>query len=161
MSSSDRTRPTNIPGDNERAAKFVRTAAMVVGATFLLVGILGFIPGITTDGLKVAGHESSAELLGIFEVSALHNVVHLLFGVAGLALARNARSASAYLVGGGVVYLVLTLYGLVVDHDSSANFVPLNTADNWLHLVLGIGMIALGLVGRRAVPSTLGAGAPR
>jgi hypothetical protein len=125
----------------------VQAAAALVGAVFLLVGILGFIPGITTnyDSLAAAGHESHAELLGIFQVSVLHNVVHLLFGVAGLAMARTASSARTYLVAGGAVYLVLWLYGLLIDQTSSANFVPVNNADNWLHLLLGIGMVALGL----------------
>ncbi|TDC44142.1 DUF4383 domain-containing protein [Micromonospora sp. KC213] len=67
------------------------------------------------------------------------------FGVAGLALARTVSGARTYLVAGGAVYLVLWLYGLVIDHDSGANFVPLNGADNWLHLFLGLGMIGLGL----------------
>ena len=131
----------------------VQAASVLVGATFLLVGVLGFIPGVTTgtDGLHAAGHESHAELLGIFQVSVLHNVVHLLFGAAGIALARTASGARAFLIGGGAVYLVLWLYGLVVDKSSQANFVPLNTADDWLHFVLGLGMIALGVVlGRRA-----------
>jgi len=121
-------------------------AAMVVSAVFLIVGILGFIPGATTnyEDMTFAGHESSAMLLGVFAVSVLHNIVHLLFGVVGFALARTPGGARAYLIGGGVVYLVLWLYGLLIDHDSAANFVPLNTADNWLHLALAIGMIALG-----------------
>jgi hypothetical protein len=130
------------------------TAALAVAATFILVGILGFIPGITTDydTMTFAGHDSDAKLLGIFEVSILHNIVHLLFGAAGIVLARTVSGARAYLVGGGVVYLVLWLYGLLIDPNSDANFVPLNTADNWLHFVLGVGMIGLGLLlGRRAV----------
>jgi hypothetical protein len=129
----------------------VQLAATVVAAVFLLVGILGFIPGITTeyDGMTFAGHESTAMLLGVFHVSILHNIVHLLFGVAGLALARTVSGASGFLIGGGAVYLVLWLYGLFIDHDSAANFVPLNGADNWLHLFLGIGMIGLGVALRR------------
>ena len=51
--------------------------------------------------------------------------------------------------------LVLWVYGLLVDKDSSANFVPLNTADNWLHLLLGLGMIALGVIAGRATRSPL------
>ena len=123
-------------------------AAMVVGAVFLVVGIAGFVPGLTTnyDELTFAGHESGALLLGVFQVSILHNIVHLLFGVAGLAMARTLSGARAFLIGGGVVYLVLWLYGLFIDHGSDANFVPFNTADNWLHLFLGIGMIALGVL---------------
>jgi len=135
----------------------VQKAAQAVGAVFLLVGILGFIPGITANfgALGIAGHGSEALLLGVFQVSVLHNIVHLLFGVAGLLLARTPAQARNYLIVGGVIYLVLWLYGLFIDHDSSANFVPVNNADNWLHLVLGLGMIALGAVlGRRqGVPS--------
>ena len=133
----------------------VQMAAMVVAVVFLLVGIAGFIPGVTTDydGMTFAGHESTAMLLGVFHVSILHNIVHLLFGIAGLALARTVSGASNFLIWGGVIYAVLFIYGLVIDHDSAANFVPLNTADNWLHLVLAIGMIGLGVAlrGRRAV----------
>jgi hypothetical protein len=136
----------------------VRTLAMVVGAVFLLVGILGFIPGITThySSMSFAGHMSSAKLLGIFQVSILHNVVHLLFGLAGLAMGRATRSAITYLIAGGAIYLVLWIYGLVIDKTSGANFVPLDDADNWLHFGLGAAMIALGLGlarGRRATRS--------
>jgi len=130
----------------------VQLAALVVGVVFLLVGVAGFIPGITTqyDQMSFAGHESEALLLGIFQVSVLHNVVHLLFGVAGVALARTFNGSRGYLVGGGLIYGVLFLYGLAVGHDSPANVVPLNDADNWLHLGLAIGMIGLGLaLGRR------------
>ncbi len=131
----------------------VQLAATVVGAVFVLVGIAGFIPGVTTDydTLQFAGHESEAKLLGVFAVSILHNIVHLAFGVVGLVMARSARNAFLYLVAGGVIYLLLWLYGLIIDHDSAANFVPVNTADNWLHLLLAIGMIALGFaLGRPA-----------
>jgi hypothetical protein len=131
----------------------VQKAALAVSAVFALVGVAGFIPGLTTnyDTMMFAGHESQAMLLGVFMVSVLHNLVHLAFGVVGFVMARTERGAYRYLVGGGVVYLLLWVYGLVIDHDSAANFVPLNTADNWLHLLLGIGMIGLGLaLGRTA-----------
>lgn len=129
----------------------VRTLAAMVGAVFLIVGVLGFIPGVTTDYdmMQAAGNESHAMLLGVFQVSILHNVVHLLFGVAGLLMSRAASTARLFLIGGGVIYLVLWLYGLFIDQGSGANFVPLNTADNWLHLVLGVGMVALGLLAGR------------
>ena len=130
----------------------LQIAALAVGAVFLLVGILGFIPGITTNfgDMNFIGHDSEAKLLGIFQVNVLHNIVHLLFGVLGIAATRAWESARLYLVGGGVVYLVLWLYGLVIDRQSAANFVSLNTADNWLHLLLGVGMIGLDLsLGRR------------
>jgi hypothetical protein len=125
----------------------LRAAALVVGAEVLLVGILGFIPGITTnyDEMSGAGHESTAKLLDVFQVSVLHNIVLLLVGLAGIAVSRmNAVASRNYLVGGGAVYVLLWIYGLLIDKTSSANFVPVNDADDWLHLALGIGMIALG-----------------
>lgn len=125
-----------------------RTFARLVGVVFLAVGVLGFIPGITSNlsDITFATHDSPAELLGIFSVNILHNFVHILFGVLGLAAARDARLSRTYLVGGGAVYLVVWLYGVVVDLGSGANFIALNTADNWLHLALGIGMLAIGLL---------------
>jgi len=129
----------------------VQLAALAVGAVFLLVGILGFIPGITTDydTMSFANHHSDAKLLGIFNVSILHNLVHLAFGVVGLVLARAAATAKLYLIVGGVIYLALWLYGLVIDKDTDANFLPVNSADDWLHFALGVGMVGLGvLLGR-------------
>lgn len=126
----------------------VQTYATVFGAVFLLVGIAGFIPGITTDygDMQFAGSDSEAMLLGIFQVSILHNIVHVLFGIAGLALARSYDGARTFLIGGGVIYAVLWIYGLLIDQDSGANFVPVNTADNWLHLVLAVAMIGGGVL---------------
>jgi hypothetical protein len=125
----------------------VQSLAALIGAVFLAVGILGFIPGITTHygDLSFAGDGSGAKLLGIFQVSILHNIVHLLYGIAGLALARTWDGARLFLIGGGVVYLALWLLGIV----GGANWVPTNTADNWLHFVLGLGMVAIGFVTTR------------
>ncbi|MBL1076747.1 DUF4383 domain-containing protein [Nocardia sp. 2] len=126
----------------------VQLASAAVGAVFLLVGVLGFIPGITTDYdmLEFAGHESHAKLLGVFQVSVLHNLVHVVFGLAGLAASRTISAARGFLIGGGVIYLILWIFGLVIDKTDDINFVPLNTADDWLHFVLGVGMIALGVL---------------
>lgn len=125
----------------------IQKAALAVGVVFLLVGVLGFIPGITSnyDTLQFAGPESEAQLLGLFQVSILHNIVHLLFGVAGVAMAKTATGAYNFLLWGGVIYAVLFIYGLIIPHDSAANFVPLDAADNILHLGLAVGMIALAL----------------
>ena len=77
---------SSIRGNVAGAEQFARAAAAVVGIVFLLVGVLGFIPGITTDydSMTFADQDSGAELLGVFQVSVLHNIVHLLFGVGGL-----------------------------------------------------------------------------
>ena len=132
----------------------VQSVAALVGIVFLVVGVLGFIPGITTHyhDLSFAGHDSGAKLLGVFQVSVLHNIVHLLFGVVGLALAKTAAGARNFLIGGGVVYLALWVLGII----GAGDWIPVNTADNWLHFALGIGMLALGFVtSRQAVRTTV------
>jgi arginine exporter protein ArgO len=135
----------------------LQKVALVFGIVFLIVGLGGFIPGLTSniESLQFAGHESEAMLLGIFQVSILHNIVHLLFGIVGLLAARSFGGSRAYLIWGGVVYALLWLYGLFVPHDHSANFVPLNTADNWLHFVLAVAMIGLGLLLGRGARDSL------
>jgi Domain of unknown function (DUF4383) len=122
----------------------IQSVAALVGVVFLVVGILGFVPGVTTHygDLSFAGHDSGAKLLGTFQVSILHNLFHLLFGVVGVVLARTADGASSFLTGGGIVYLALWVLGAV----GAARWSPANTADNWLHFLLGIGLIGLGFV---------------
>ena len=133
-----------------RDRSLVQSLAALVGVIFLVAGILGFIPGITTHygDLSFAGHDSGAKLLGVFQVSILHNLVHLLFGVVGLVFAKTADGARTYLVGGGVVYLALWVLGVF----GGANWIPANTADNWLHFGLGVGLIGLGYAGSRTAP---------
>lgn len=133
--------------DRRYAGTAVQKAALIAGIVFLVVGLAGFIPGLTTnyDQLSFAGHDSGALLLGLFQVSVLHNLVHLLYGVAGLAFAKSRLGSRNYLVIGGIVYAVIWLYGLFFAGDHPANFVPLNSADNWLHLFLAAAMILLGI----------------
>jgi hypothetical protein len=124
----------------------IQKAALLVGAVFVLVGVAGFIPGLTTnyDELGFANHDG-AKLLGLFGVNIVHNLAHVALGIAGITLAKTAATARTYLVGGGVVYFVLFLYGVIVHQDSAANFAALNTADNGLHLLLAVAMVGLGL----------------
>lgn len=126
----------------------IEITALAAGAVFALVGVLGFIPGVTTNysEMTFAGQNSGAMLLGVFQVSILHNIVHLLIGAAGLLMGRTATQSKYFLIGGGALYLVLWVYGLLIDQRSAANFVPINTADNWLHAVLGVVMVALGIL---------------
>lgn len=129
--------------------------ALLFGIVFLLVGILGFIPGITTnyDDMAFAGKDSDAKLLGIFQVSVLHNIAHLAFGV-GILLARTHDGARTYLLAGAVIYPVLFIYGLFVGGDDDANFIPMNGADDVLHLLLAIVFIGAYFVAGRERPAT-------
>lgn len=135
---------TRLTGPRTRLQK----AALGTGMVFVLLGVLGFIPGITVNygSLGVAGPGSGALLLGIFQVSALHNAVHLLFGIAGALMARTHPQARNFLIYGGVTYLLLWLYGLLAGDATPANFLPANNADDLLHLALGLAMIALAII---------------
>lgn len=141
------TQPT-AAGAGWRTRSTVQMVAMLFAAVFVLVGVIGFIPGLTTnlyDGLEFAGDDGDAEILGLFDTSVLHNLVHLLFGLVGLALARTWGGARTFLIGGGIIYIGLWILGLV----GGADWIPANTADHWLHLVLGVTMIGLGFVTTR------------
>src|SRR5918997_7023451 len=113
----------------DRNKPLISQLAGLVGLTFLLVGIAGFVPGITTnlyDGLDFAGDGSEAELLGVFRVSVLHNIVHLLFG-AGLFVAATPAGARNYLVAAGSAYLALFVLGIL----GGADWIPADNADDW------------------------------
>jgi hypothetical protein len=136
----------------------VQSLASLAGTAFLVLGILGFIPGVTSDfaQLRFAGHRSAAQLLGVFDVSILQNLLHLAYGVAGLRLARTQPQARLYFLGGGGLFLALWLFGLLVDRGDRANFLPVNGADNWLHFSLGLVMVVTGLLlGRRPAGTAL------
>jgi hypothetical protein len=135
--------PTHAP-----ARPAVQKVALAVAVVFVLVGVLGFLPGVTThsDELAFVGHHSRAKLFALFQVSILHNLLHLVFGLVGLGMARYVGGARLFLAGGGALYLAIWLWGFAGGPESAANFVPFNDADNWLHLFLGFGMLALGLL---------------
>ena len=134
-----------------RARPTVQMLAALVAAGLLVVGIIGFIPGLTTnlyDGLELAGDDGDAKILGVFQTSVLHNLIYLLFGLVGLAMARTWSGARAFLIGGGIIFLGLWLLGLLGGLD----WVPVDDAGDWLHFLLGVAMIGLGLATTRGGP---------
>lgn len=132
----------------------VQNAGMGVGLLLVIVGILGFIPGITAryGELAIVGPDSNALLLNLFQVSMLLNLLQLAIGVTGWSMSRTEHGARNFLFGAGVLYILLAIFGFAVGVDSTANFLALNTPDNWAHLVLGVVMIAAGwlLAGRES-----------
>jgi hypothetical protein len=127
----------------------LRSTAALVAVALLLVGVLGFVPGITTQygDLSFAGHGSGAKLFGVFQTSVLQNLLHLAYGV-GLVAATTIEGARAYLLLGGIVFLVVWLVGVM----GALEWLPVNPADNWLHFALGVGMLAAGFAAAGAAP---------
>jgi Domain of unknown function (DUF4383) len=117
-----------------------QSAATLTGLVLIALGILGFVPLITSSSIAFAGEGSSAKLIGVFQVSDLQNVIHILLGLAGVALARTTPGARQYLLGGGIAFLVLWALGIV----NAGKWIPVNAADDWLHLAIGVALIGLG-----------------
>jgi hypothetical protein len=137
--------------------KNVQKSSVLVGVALFVLGVLGFIPGVTANygSLAFAGHGSDAMLLGVFQVSVLHNLIHLLSGVAGVLMSRRPLPARNFLIGAGVAYMVLWTLGQFLAQDSPVNVLPVNSADNWLHLGLGTAMIGFGVAFSRYAPAKL------
>ena len=137
--------------------KNVQKSSLLAGAAVFVLGVLGFIPGVTANygTLAFAGHGSEAMLLGVFQVSVLHNLIHLLSGVAGVLMSRRPLPARNFLIGAGVTYMVLWSVGQFLALDSPVNILPVNSADNWLHLFLGMALIGFGVAFSRDAPAKL------
>ena len=116
-------------GAGRRAMPWPQTLALAFGAIYLLVGIVGFF---WTGFDDFAGHQHEM-LIGVFMVNPLHNVVHILVGLAGLALARTLTGARSYGWLLFVAYAAVSVYGFVAI-DKSWDFLDINTADNVLHV---------------------------
>lgn len=135
----------------------VRWAAIVSALFFLAIGFAGFFPGVTLNFNNIEmGYGSEAMVLGIFQVSVLHNVIHLILGFFGLASTRWSHASRRYLRIAGGVAAVLFLFGLLVDPNSMANFVPLNAVDTWTYLVLAIALIGLSFLSGEVKASKAG-----
>lgn len=116
----------------------IQTFARIYGIAFLVVGIAGFIPGLTQphDHPELAVEAGSGMLFGLFPVNALHNLVHLVFGAWGLFAARSFGAARSYARVVAIVYALLTLLGLIPATNTIFGFVPIYGHDIWLHALL-------------------------
>jgi hypothetical protein len=113
-----------------------QSAAKWFGWVILLVGILGFIPGVVTP---------EGYLLGIFEVNAIHNIVHILTGLLALFSASSLSASKSFFKIFGIVYLLVTILGLV--SGSVLGLFPANGADNVLHIVITLYALYYGFRG--------------
>ena len=118
-----------------------RLLATIFGAVYLLVGLLGFA---VTGGLSIIATEGNL-LLGLFAVNPLHNIAHLLIGlallIAGVSTVSAAKAVNTVV---GAVYLLLGIVGFFLV-DTALNILALNTADHFLHLGSAIVLLGVGL----------------
>jgi hypothetical protein len=117
----------------------VKTAAILFGIVFLVVGILGFVPACTTDmnGMPM--------LLGIFHVNTAHNIVHLASGAVFLLCGMASAGASrCFFKIFGVVYALVAVLGFYYGDQALLGIISSNRADTWLHVGLAVVMLFLG-----------------
>ena len=127
-----------------------RTFALIFGIVFLAVGVAGFVPGLVQPlhpGHPPVNPEGGL-LLGLFPVNALHNAVHILFGIWGLAASRSLGGAVLYARGVAIIYAVLAVAGFIPTLNTLFGLVPLYQNDIWLHAALALVAAYFGWVNR-------------
>ena len=121
----------------------VKRVAMLFGVAFLIVGVLGFtVPG----GMQMGDAANAPKLFGLFPVNLLHNLVHILFGVWGLAAARSFSGAVAYCKLGGMIYLALAVIGIVAP--TTFGLIPIGGNDVFLHTAIGVLLVWAGFMSK-------------
>jgi hypothetical protein len=126
-----------------RMTTTLQKLAGVFGVIFVLIAVLGFIaPG----GMVMTMDPTTGMVLGVFPVNLLHNIVHLAFGVWGLVASRSWSGSKSFFTIGGIIYVVLTCVGFL--SPTGFGLVPLGGADIWLHAVLAIAMLGIGLTAK-------------
>jgi hypothetical protein len=119
-----------------------RTFALIAGIVFLLVGALGFMPGMVSappaDAPPMSIQHNYGYLLGLFPVNTLHSAVHLLIGIWGIASYGSWTAARAFAGGLAIVYALLAVAGLVPGLDSAFGLIPLWGHDVWLHALTAL-----------------------
>lgn len=126
-----------------RERTLVQRAAQIFGWGFVILGVLGFF---ATGASMEDDPLLAPRLLGIFPLNVMHNVVHLLLGVWGIASVASFTASKAYAIGAGAIYLLLALLG--VFSPDMFGMVPIGGNDIWLHLLFGVPLIAIGLMAK-------------
>jgi hypothetical protein len=125
-----------------------RLYATLVGGTLVIAGIIGFF-----YSSSFGGPGNVDDVFGLLAVNGWHNLVHILTGALGLLAAGYA--ARQYALGLGVVYLAIAAWGFIIGSgESILGFIPVNTEDNFLHLILGLLGVGAGVATPAAAAAT-------
>jgi uncharacterized protein DUF4383 len=134
----------------ESARSPAQLYALIFGVVLVAAGILGFF---YEASFAIGSSLASNDVLGILAVNGWHNLIHILTGAIGLAVAGSYGGARAYALIFGVVYVIVAILGFISfgggGTESILQLVPVNTEDNILHLLIGVA----GLGAYTATPS--------
>jgi hypothetical protein len=117
----------------------VQRFAQVLGAVYLLVGIVGFVPPLLVGSVPGALGPFTGFLLGLFAVNWFHSLAHLAIGAAGLAVHRSFSGSKAYALALGIAYAALFLLGILSGEVATlGGLLPLNGLDDVLHVLTAL-----------------------
>jgi hypothetical protein len=132
-----------------------RYFALAAGIAYVLVGLLGFVPGAIqsppADAPGLTADSGYGYLLGLFPINLLHNLVHLAVGIAGLAAYRSRGGARAFARGLAIFYGRLAVMGLVPGLDTTLGLIPIFGHDIWLHALTALLAAYFGFAAPAAV----------
>lgn len=118
----------------------IKKFTTILGILFLIIGILGFVPGLLTmphdtDPI-LAATDSHGRFLGLFAVNSIHNLIHIAFGIWALSASRDILRARQFCKANAVIYAVLAVMGLFPGLNTLFGLAPLHGHDVWLHAVI-------------------------
>lgn len=135
-----------------------RYFALIIGIVYVLVGILGFIPGITqpppADAMALSVSSSYGYLFGLFPINILHNLVHLIIGVWGIVAYGRYANARLFARSITVIYAILAIMGLIPGLNTIFGLLPLFSHDIWLHALTALIAAYFGFVAPAEVTTT-------
>ncbi len=130
----------------------IRYFALIYGVVFFLIGLAGFVPALVTpfEGAEpdLAVTATSGLLFGLFPVNVLHNLVHVAFGIWGIAVWRRISPSRVYAQAVAVIYAVFMVMGFIPVLNTTFGLVPLYGHDIWLHLILAGVAAYFGFIAR-------------
>lgn len=131
----------------------VRYFALIFGIIYLLVGLMGLIPGLVSDASNPGVNVDvlNGTLLGVFPVNIIHTLIHLLIGLWGIMAYRSYDGSRSYARTTGIIFLILFVMGLIPGLNTLFGLTPLYGSDIWLHLLSGIVALYFGLTAANTV----------
>lgn len=136
--------------DSERAVAFG------LGIIFLAIGIAGFIPGFMpfptdapTTGVDVPRlvfSDGYGLLFGLFPTNFLHNAVHIVVGILGIAAATSFSGSLVFNQGFAVMYAAIALLGLFPFSNTTFGLMPIYGNNIWFNALTAILAAYVGFV---------------